>query len=265
MNHQEPKSLYDWKTIFNMELRAIIIEDEQHSRETLLLFLNKYIPDVKVEGTAESVSKGIELVRKHKPDILFLDIEIKEGTSFDILQQLEDVSFEIIFTTAFEHYAIKAIKFSSIDYLLKPIDLDELLEAIEKVKAKRTHLNSSKQVDLLLQSLQSVNSPKNICLSTSEGFEFVEISNILYCEASGSYTKFFLNDNQTLLVSKNLKEYENLLSNTNFMRVHNSFLINLKHVNKYVKSDGGYILMDNDKVVSISPKKKDEFIERMSS
>ncbi len=247
-----------------MNLKAVIVEDEKHSRETLKQLLTEFISDVTVCQAAENVSEAIAIIRECQPDIVFLDIELKSGTGFDVLEGLKDMQFEVIFTTAFEHYAIKAIKFSSIDYLLKPIDIDDLQKAVNKVKEKKTMNPLSKQIELLLANIQSKEAPKRICLSTSDGFEFILVHDIILCEAGGSYTTFYLTNGQSILVSKNLKEYESMLPSDLFLRVHNSFLINLEQVKKFVKSDGGYILMNNEKQVSLSPKKREEFLLRMS-
>ncbi|WP_258103595.1 LytTR family DNA-binding domain-containing protein [Marinoscillum sp. MHG1-6] len=245
-------------------LRALIIEDEKHSRETLKNLLRDYCDGVEVVGEADSVPSGIELINHIPADVVFLDIELQSGTGFDILKRIQNISFETIFTTAFEQYAIQAIKMSSLDYLLKPISIDELQAAVEKCKTKNNQ-QYSKQLDVLMQRLSNENKDKNICLSTAEGMEFIKENEILFCKANGSYTDFRLKNGRNILVSKHLKEYEDLLPSDNFMRVHNSYLINLTGVKKFVKSEGGYILMNDESMVSISPKKKDEFMERMSN
>lgn len=245
-----------------MILTAVIIDDEKHSRETLKNLLDEFCKDVQVVATEGTVEGGVKIISEVKPDVVFLDIELQSGTGFDILTQLSEINFEVIFTTAFDQYAIKAVKFSSLDYLLKPIDLEELQLAIEKAKKVKNKETYSNQLKTLIQNIQQPKLSK-ICLATSDGFEFVNTSHIYYCQAEGSYTCFILNNGRKLLVSKNLKEYETLLSDQNFMRVHNSFLINLHEVKKYVKADGGYIVMNNDAIVSISRNKKDLFLEIM--
>lgn len=244
-------------------LRAVIIEDEKHSRETLKNLLSEYCEGVIVEGEANSVSSGIEIIETLQPDVVFLDIELQTGTGFEVLRGVSKVNFETIFTTAFEHYAIQAIKLSSIDYLLKPISIEDLQEAVKKCQNKRNEHQYKMQMDVLLNQLSKKETDKNICLSTSEGMEFVKESDILFCKANGSYTDFRLINGKNILVSKHLKEYEDLLPTDKFMRVHNSYLVNLKEVKKFVKSEGGYILMNDDSIVSISPKKRDEFMDRM--
>jgi two-component system LytT family response regulator len=248
-----------------MILKAIIVDDEKHSRETLKNLVTEFCEDVEVLNTASTVQEAITVIEKERPDLVFLDIELQSGTGFDILDQLNEINFEVIFTTAFEQYAIKAVKFSSLDYLLKPIDLEELQNAVEKAKKIKNRNDYNQQLEILLQNLKQKQPNLNkICLSTADGFEFIKVDEILYCKAEGSYTNFKLKNNTSLLVSKHLKEYENLLIDQNFMRVHNSFLINLKEVKKFIKSDGGYILMNNDDPVSISRNKKEAFFEAMN-
>lgn len=247
-----------------MILRSIIVEDEKHSSETLKQMLTEYCRGVEIVSAAESISEAEEAINTFQPDLVFLDIELKNGTSFDLLESLGNINFEIIFTTAYDQYAIRAIKFSSLDYLLKPIDLDELQNAVDKARISRGKRDQQKQLDLLIDNLKR-GRPGRICLATQEGFEFIDTDNIIYCKANGSYTEFILIDNKKILVSKHLKEYENLLDKHQFMRVHNSYLVNLKEVKKFVKTDGGYILMKDHSHISISPKKRDVFIEKMTA
>ncbi|KXO00065.1 response regulator [Aequorivita aquimaris] len=247
-----------------MNLKTIIVDDEKHSRETLKNLVTEFCNDVEVTMTASNIMEAISAIRAHRPDLVFLDIELQSGTGFDILDQLEDVHFEVIFTTAFEQYALKAVKFSSLDYLLKPIDLDELQKALEKAKKAKDKKSYSKQLETLIYNLkQPQPSNHRICLATVDGYEFINVEEIIYCKAEGSYTTFKLTNGPSLLVSKHLKEYENLLNEQHFMRVHNSYLINLNEVRKYVKADGGYILMNNGETVSISRSKKEDFFKIM--
>lgn len=245
-----------------MKIKAIIVDDEKHSRETLKNLLENFCKDVDVIAMVGNINDAVVHIPALQPDVVFLDIELQSGTGFDILSQLHDINFEVIFTTAFDQYAIKAVKFSSLDYLLKPIDLEELQQAIEKVKLVKNKQAYNNQLKNLLINIKQPNLLR-ICLSTIEGFEFVNTTDILYCEAEGSYTKFVLNTNRKLLVSKHLKEYENLLIESQFLRVHNSYLINLKEVKKYVKTEGGYIVMSNNDIVSISRNKRELFLQAM--
>ena len=247
-------------------MNVVIIEDEIHSRETLKTLLLEFCEDVNVLGTAGSMKGAVTLINQTQPELVFLDIELQTGTGFDVLNQVDQRSFEVIFTTAFEHYAIKAIKFSSIDYLLKPIDLEELQEALRKARLKKNQIQTSRQLDLLLKNIGGqTEQRRKICLSTAEGLEFINVEDITYCEANGSYTNFYIKPDIKLVVSKNLKEYEQLLIDYNFMRVHNSYLINLNEVKKFVKSEGGYILMNNQAQISISQGRREDFMHRMAS
>lgn len=249
-----------------MGLKAVIVEDEKHSRETLKNLLQEFCLNVEVIGLASNVTEAVSIIKINQPDVVFLDIELQTGTGFDVLEQVSHLNFEVIFTTAFEQYAIKAVKFSSLDYLLKPIDLDELQNAIEKAQTKKNQVVYKKQLETLMLNLKQQKPKLNkICLATSDGFEFIEVNDIIYCKAEGSYTAFILKNSEKLLVSKNLKEYENLLLDQDFMRVHNSFLINLKEIKKYIKSDGGYIIMNNNDTVSISRSKKEDFLHIIST
>ena len=246
-------------------LNVLIIEDEVHSRETLKTLLMDYCEDVNVMGMTGSLEEAVALINELHPELVFLDIELQTGTGFDVLNQVGQRNFEVIFTTAFEQYALKAIKFSSIDYLLKPIDLDELHEALQKARQKKDQLQTSRQLDLLLKNIGNKSDQKRkICLSTADGLEFIKVRNIIYCEANGSYTDFHIKPDIKLIVSKNLKEYEQMLVDYDFMRVHNSFLVNLHEVKKFVRSEGGYILMNNDAQISISQNKREDFLRQMS-
>ncbi len=246
-------------------ITAVIVEDETHNSEALKSLVREGNADIQIVGEAKSVDDAVALIKKVRPYLVFMDIEIKNGTGFDVLGQLSHLNFEIIFTTAFEHYALRAIKFSSLDYLLKPLDREELMTSIEKAKRKKSEEDKTRQLEMLLANFDQKSEQQNICLSTADGIEFVKLDSILYCEANGSYTNFIFENKQKLIVSKNLKEYESILRDHDFMRVHNSFLISLKKVKKYVKSDGGYILMNNGDTVSISPKRKDDFLLKMAS
>lgn len=247
-----------------MILKVVIVEDEKKSRETLKAMLEEFCKDIKVLATAGSVAEAVKVLSVVSPDVVFLDIELQSGQGFDVLEQIKNPSFEVIFTTAFEKYAIKAIKFSSLDYLLKPIDLDELKQAVEKARNRVDTGIYREQIDTLMQNLSKESyRQEKICLATTIGMEFIAIEDIIVCKADGSYTSFLLKNKSTLMVSKHLKEYEMLLADHHFMRVHNSYLINLKEVKKYIKADGGYIIMSNDSHVSLSPRKKDDLIEAM--
>jgi two-component system, LytTR family, response regulator len=245
-------------------LQVIIVEDEPRGRETLKNLLTEYCTDIEIAGMAGTVKEGIDVIRNRRPDLVFMDIELHSGTGFEILENVDRFDFEVIFTTAFENYAIRAIKFSAIDYLLKPIDISELREAVEKARQRRElNLQNNKLWNLVQNFNRQKDDQKIITLSTADGFEFVEIADIVKLEADGAYTLFFIKPNRKLLVSKNLKEYETLLTEYNFYRVHHSCLINLNEVEKYVKSEGGYIVLKDGSTANISQRRKEKFLELM--
>ncbi len=245
--------------------KAIIIEDELHAREFLKNIVTTYCPELKLVALASGVEDGIAAIKEHQPDIIFLDIEMQTGTGFDLLEQFPDPQFDVIFTTAYDHYAIKAIKFSAIDYLLKPIEIEELQQAVNKITTKK---NSDQQHQALQMLLRNLKTPpqgqQSITLATSDGLEFVPLQNIIRIEASGPYSYFFLKDKKKIMVSRHLKEYEMMLSDHGFFRLHNSHIINISEVNRMVRTDGGYVIMSDDSKIGISPKKKDEFMQKMS-
>ena len=244
--------------------KAIIVEDEIHSREFLKNIVTEYCPELNVVALASDVEEGVAAIKEHQPDIVFLDIEMQTGTGFDLLQQFSQPTFEVIFTTAYDHYAIKAIKFSAVDYLLKPIEIEELQQAVQKVIEKKKDHTGQLALQALLKNLKSPQqSEQSITLSTSDGLEFVPLQNIIRLEASGPYSHFFLKNNKKIIVSRHLKEYEMLLADHGFFRVHNSHIINLKEVKRMVKTDGGYAVMDDESMIAISPKKKDDFMKQM--
>lgn len=246
-------------------LKAIIVDDERKSRESLKVLINDFCKDVKVVGTAESVSEAIGLIEQYEPDMVFLDIQMNAETGFDLLKKMVQVNFEVIFTTAHSEYAIEAIKFSALDYLLKPIDIEELKNAVKKYKNKRSGNSISKKIENLIENFKSNHSDSfKMALPTAEGLVFVNLTDITYLEADGSYTKVYKNNGEVFMVTKNLKEYEGLLNNKNFFRIHNSYLINLNEVERYVKGEGGYVVMKNGKNLDVSKRKKQAFLNKIN-
>ena len=247
--------------------RVILVEDEIRSREFLQAVLQEHCPYLEIVATAGNVDDAVQAIRSLRPDLIFLDIELQTGTGFDVLAQIADVQPAVIFTTAYDHYAIKAIKFSAVDYLLKPIDVDELKAAVARTQSLHEKEAGQMTLQALMQNLKQLRTADNptITLSVAEGLEFIPLSDIIRIEAAGAYTNFFLKGGKKLMVSKNLKEYENMLTDHDFMRVHNSHIINLAEVKRMVRSDGGYAVMSDDAQVIISPKKKEEFVEAMTS
>jgi two-component system, LytTR family, response regulator len=248
-------------------MKAVIIDDEKDSREILSAYIKKYCPDVTVCGFGESVDTGLQAITTHQPDIVFLDIEMPYGNGFDLLDRAKDITFETVFVTAFDHYAMQALNLSASYYLLKPIDIDELVKAVEKIKKERVEENYTQHARILLDNLRAGSQQhQKIMLPTLEGFEIVNIRSILYCEAEDNFTRFYFDpdgdrDAKPLLICRTLKYFEDLLKESKFLRIHRSYLINPEFVVRYSKGKGGYITMKNNKELEVSPNKKKEFLE----
>jgi len=238
--------------------KAVIIEDEERSTIVLQNLLETYCPDVEVVGNATSVQDGIKTVNALQPDILFLDVQIVGGTGFDILEKLNNTRVSIIFTTAYDHYALKAFKFSAIDYLLKPIDIDELKIAVKKVTAPNQQAEDEFKIKNLLSNIKNPSEDPVLLVSTLEAVEFVRIREIIRCEAQGAYTQLIFKDTKSVMVSKVIKEFEFLLQEYGFYRVHQSHLINLREVRKYIKSEN-YLLMRDGAQIQLARSRKDDF------
>ncbi len=241
-------------------MKAVIIDDEEDSRKILANYLTKYCPDVQVCGFGESVATGKEAIQKYTPDIVFLDIEMPYGNGFDLLDSIDDITFETVFVTAFGNYAIQALNQSAAYYLLKPINIDELIKAVEKIKKERTEVNYTRHTNILLDNIRTPVNQK-IMLPTMEGFEIVTINTILYCEAADNFTRFYLDNNGTsLLICKTLKYFEEILKDHRFLRIHRSYLINPDFVIRYTKGKGGTVTMKNNKELEMSAEKKQQFL-----
>jgi len=244
-------------------LKAFIIDDEFQSRGILNNMLQQYFPEIIVAGEASTVSEGLKGIEKHKPSIVFLDIQMKGETGFDLLNSLPEINFSLIFTTAFDKYAIKAFRFNAIDYLLKPIVLDELIEAINKVKQRSVSaLSVSRgQVNQLYQDIRYPQKIHDkIAIPTIEGFTIIPVNEIIYCHANSNYTEFYLVDKRCILSSYTLKQYDEMLTAQSFFRAHRSYLINLAHVKLYRRGEGGEIVMSNGHEIELSRTHKDEFM-----
>lgn len=243
-------------------MKAIIVDDEVISRNVIREYLAKYCPDVQLLGEADSVQTAFTLIRKSAPDILFLDVEMPRGNGFDLLEQLGDVSFETVFVTAYDHYAIQALNYSAAYYLLKPVSIDELVAAVEKIKKQKQQEHNIPHARLILENLRAEGGRnKKIVLPLLEGFEVVKVDDILYCEANDNFTDFHFISGGKRMICRNLKFYEELLGNAGFMRVHKSHLVNLDHVVKYTKGKGGQLTMTDGMNISVSPQKKDQLLE----
>lgn len=238
-------------------IRCIIVEDEQHNRENLKNILDEYSPEVEVVAACSSALEGRQQILELKPDLVFLDIEMPGGDGFSMLESLDELNFEVIFVTAFTSYAVKAIKFSALDYIVKPIEIMELLKSINKASKKIKEKSDNSRMINLIENQHKEGNKKVLALPLSDKIEFVEVANIIRCQADGNYTIFYLRDGEKLLISKTLKEYDELLSSFNFLRVHQSHLINLDEVKSFMKIDGGYILMRDGTNITISRQRRE--------
>jgi len=242
-------------------LRTIIIDDEQSVRKSLEKVLRKNCPQVKLVAEADGVESGVKAIRKYHPDLILLDIKMDDGTGFDLMKQLEPVDFKVIFITAYDQFAIKAIKFSALDYLLKPIDPDDLAEAVKKAeKLVVTQLNQ--QLGTLADNMQTMDvSKKKIILKTFDNIHLVKLQDILYCECQDNYTNFHLLSGKKILVSVTLKAYDEMLSELGFFRIHKSYLINLIYINRFEKAEGGAIVLENEIKLPVASRKKEQLLE----
>lgn len=245
-------------------IKAILIDDETKSRQTTRELLRKYCTDVEIIGEAASAEEAWDVVHASKPDLIFLDIEMPYEDGFDFLKRFDSIPFEIIFITAYNQYAIRAIRICALDYLLKPLSINELKQAVERATARKAAKVSAEQYDILLQNLHQTQKQEHgkLAIPTSFGFEFLEMKDIIALEADGGYTTFRLAGGKKIVSTRNLKEYEELLPETIFFRAHHSFIINLHHIRNYHKGDGGYVVMSDMSTVDISKRNKKEFMQR---
>ncbi|MEZ4828114.1 MAG: LytTR family DNA-binding domain-containing protein [Bacteroidia bacterium] len=243
-------------------LTAIIVEDELASRETLASYLAKYCPDVSLAAQAESVKTGLEAIRQHQPDIVFLDVEMPFGNAFDLLEQVENITFETIFVTAYSHYAVKALNFSASYYILKPIDIDELIAAVEKVKENKARNDHAFHTRILIDNIKNLSQQQQkVVLPVLDGFEVVQVKDIIRCQANGNFTDFFLTSGAKKMICRTLKFYDNILSELGFVRVHKSHLVNVEYITGYKKGKGGQVTLSNGDVVEVSPQKKQDLLD----
>lgn len=243
-------------------IRTIIIEDEPVSMDMIMLMLQRHKDDIEIIDTCLNPTDGIESIAKHHPDLVFLDIQMPKMNGFDMLKKIHMVNFEVIFTTAFDKYAMNAIKISALDYLLKPVDDEELTIAIEKCKERLKKKKPQLQFEHLFNNLTNKNPlDKTLALSAADGISFVKMSDILRVEANGRYAKFYLLNKQTIMVSKPLGDFEEILSANQFFRIHDSSIINLNHIKKYIRGDGGTVILSDDTELDVARRRKDDFLK----
>ncbi len=247
------------------KIRTILVDDERSSLQNLHQKLTEFCPDVLVIGTVEKPEDAILLIRQHKPDVIFLDIEMPRMSGLRMLNELTDYTGEIIFTTAYNHYAVDAIRMSAFDYLVKPVSISDLQNAIARlVKSKQSE--TKERLDILRQSFSEQKSQEDkIAVPTSDGLEFLQIKNIIHIESSSNYSKIFLDNGKSMLVTRLLKDFEDILTPYRFFRVHNSHLINLNFIQKYIRGEGGQVVLQNGDVVDVARRKKEEFLRLITN
>jgi two-component system LytT family response regulator len=243
-----------------MKKKALVIDDENRTRDLIAKLINSFELDIEAISEGESVKSALKAIEKHEPDIVFLDIQMPDGSGFDILKALPKKSFEVVFITAHEEFAIKAIKFSALDYILKPVDADELKEVVERALEKMNTKGDERQFEALQNNI-SPQQKRRLVLKTQESVHVVDLDQIIRLESDRNYTSFYLNDGKSILVSKTLKEYDDLLTGYNFIRVQQSHLINLDYVEKYNKGNGGFVVMKDGSEVPLSPAKREIFFK----
>lgn len=243
-------------------LSAVIIDDEPNAVNLLSLRLSQHCPQIEVVATCTGSLQGIEAIKEHRPEILFLDIEMPQMNGFQVLEAVGEMAFSLVFVTAYDRFALKAFKYSALDYLLKPIDTQELIATVHKIEKQRQ--TQPQQIQYLQQQLNGAAKalPDRIALPYQNGVAFVAVKDILYCESDDKYTRFYLTDGQEYLVTKTLREIQELLEERDFLRVHRQYLINLNRIKKFVKGEGSYIVMDNNQSIPVSRGQKDRLMER---
>lgn len=243
-------------------IKAILIDDEKHCLDTLSILIAEYCPEVEIIEKCQSGKTGIEAIRKFSPDVVFLDIQMPSMTGFQLLEQLGQIHFGIVFTTSFDQYAIKAIHFSALDYLLKPVTAKDLIAAVHRVEQQK-QFPAAEQFEMLYSRLQhKVTAFQKIAIPTVEGFELISVDQVITCEADDNYTHFLLKAKKELIASRTLKEIEEQLREfPNFVRVHHSYMININEVTKYVRGEGGYLLMSDGSTVNVSRSRKDALLK----
>ncbi|HPR32883.1 MAG TPA: LytTR family DNA-binding domain-containing protein [Prolixibacteraceae bacterium] len=242
-------------------IKAVIIDDEPRLREMNQVLLNRNFDEIEVIGTCGSVNEAVELIDQKKPQLLILDIRLTDGNGFTILQKIQPYNYSVIFVTAFNEFAIRAIKFSAIDYLLKPIDEKEFCEAVERAIA---NINSSKlqeQIETFFNFYERKTQSRKIVLKTAEAINIVDISDIMYCKSDSNYTTFFFRNGDKVMISRGMKEYEELLSDYGFFRPHHSYLVNIQYISKLDKSDGGFLILKEGSEIPVSSRRKKNLIQ----
>jgi two-component system, LytTR family, response regulator len=244
-------------------IKAIIVDDEYYCCTVLETLLKKYCPHVNLCATCTSGVEAIEAIRNFRPSLLFLDIEMPGMNGFELLERLDNVDFALVFTTSYDRYALKAFSFSAMDYLLKPIDKDDLIKAVQKAELKPNN-NVNRQLEILLERISNpATTNSRIALPTMEGLEFIQTNQVISCTSESNYTNIKLRGNKNFVVSRTLKDIEEMLGTQNFVRVHHSHVINVNEISKYVKGEGGYLVMSDGSTIDVSRSRKEALMQRL--
>jgi two-component system, LytTR family, response regulator len=246
-------------------IKAILIDDEKNALEVLQMQLTNYCSGISIIEKCDGGEKGIAAIKRHQPHLVFLDIEMPRKNGFDVLTETKGIPYEVIFTTAYDQFAVKAFKYAAVDYLLKPVDILELQAAVEKVKSKKGDANIDEKLKLLFEQfgLAQAHAPQRIALPVGDAMQLFAPDDIIRCESDSNYTNIFLAANKKILLAKTLKEIEETLSGLSFFRVHQSHLVNMNHISKVVKGEGSYLTMTDGVTVPISRNKKEAFMEML--
>jgi len=245
-------------------IRTVLVDDEIDSIRVLQRLLEGYCPQVSIVGQADGVESALEIIQIARPDLVILDIEMKQGNAFDLLNQLQPLSFKVIFVTAFDSYAIRAFKYSAVDYLLKPVDIEDLRKAVERIGEPSGEKNMIEQMKILLGNVGTYHlAQQKMAVPTLTGLLFVPVQDIIRFEAKGNYTIIYLDKKDQIMATRNIKDYEDLLPETIFCRVHNSHIINLHRIKEYRKGRGGFITMEDGSYIEVAIRRKDEFLRRL--
>ncbi|UTW62411.1 response regulator transcription factor [bacterium SCSIO 12741] len=244
-------------------LTALIVDDEKESRDSLRHFITKYCEGVTVKGEAQNIKEAMELIARYEPDVVFLDVEMPFGNAFDLLEQLDTIRFETIFVTAYSQYAMQALNMSASYYLLKPIDIDELVASVDRIREKQSEKNKLQNARVLIDNFQVENKQLHkVVLPVLDGFEVVRVKDVIHCKANDNFTEFYLEGGKKKMICRPLKFYEELLEPYDFLRVHKSHLVNLQYVTKYHKGKGGRLTMSNGNEVDVAPARKQSLLNR---
>jgi two-component system, LytTR family, response regulator len=245
-------------------IRAVLVDDETDSIRVLERLLETFCPQVCIVGKADGVETALRVIQDSLPDLVILDIEMTQGNAFDLLNQLQPIAFQVIFVTAFDNYAVRAFKYSAVDYLLKPVDIDDLRNALGRVTEKTQEKDMLGKMKVLLDNMGTLNlSQQKMALPTMTGLMFVAIRDIIRFEAKGNYTLIFLNNGDKVTASRNIKDYEDLLPGSIFCRIHHSHIINLQNIQKYQKGRGGYVIMEDGSSIEVASRRREEFLRRL--